>query len=114
MRLIGHLLTSALLGIIAALIIQHPIALVTCPPIGYASEFLWFPEERWWLKRIWRKLRGRCPMCGKPRMPKAKRNNPLDIYSYAPTCRSCAKILLGGSLYGAGKARLRQICEDYK
>jgi hypothetical protein len=111
MRLIGHLLTCGLLGSIAALLIQHPVALITCPPIGYASCWLWFPEERWWFTQVWRRLHGRCPMCGGPRLMKGFRNNPLDIYSFGPMCRRCTKACNWGRMYGAGPKKLREICE---
>lgn len=108
MKLIGHLLTCVILGTISALLIQHPIALITCPLIGILSDEIWF-NDIWLIKRLWRKLRGRCPMCGGPWVKKPP--TPLDIYSYSPTCRPCAKVLLAGRLYGAGNKKLRNMCE---
>lgn len=109
-RFLGFCITVVLLAVLAGITIQHPIALLLAPVIGYGSAHVWLPEQRWRLRQLWRKLRGRCPMCGGRWIKKPP--SPLDLYSYAPTCRSCAKTLLGGTLYGAGPARLRKICEE--
>lgn len=112
-RLIGFLLTVM---IFAGLASQAPtiwMALLLCPGIGYSAAWLWLPEVRWrcrlWIKKWWRKLRGRCPMCGEPRSKKPP--NPLDIYSFSPTCRPCAKILLAGRLYGMGNRKAHEVCD---
>lgn len=60
-----------------------------------------------WLTRLWRRIRNRCELCGRKRIP-FKVN---DIHSWGPFCRYCNKTQNFGRAYGAGAAKLAAMME---
>jgi hypothetical protein len=61
---------------------------------------------RWRLTRWWRKLRGRCQMCGERPPAVAKAG---DTHSMGPHCRICNKRLAFAQLYGMGPKTFNRI-----
>lgn len=57
------------------------------------------------LRYWWRKLRGRCVLCGVRR----PMYHPTDIYTLGQYCRRHNKDLHYAKLYGAGARKLKQM-----